>query len=113
MGRSDLAPGGNMLSLEQRSCSVERDVTLPSSQTRARAIAPSASKKVAVLVTHGMGQQIKFETMDSVAEGLARYSALEGRPLPGKIRAATVRLGEQKLQRIEMALPKPDGNGTL
>jgi hypothetical protein len=68
----------------------------------ALAAAPEKAR-LALFVAHGMGQQIPFETMDAVAEGLARVAREDGKPV-GVIRAVTCRIGGRKLQRIEMDL---------
>ena len=66
--------------------------------------APDAGKRrVAIFVAHGMGQQIPFETLDSVAEALRAYdAALTGRdtkPVSNSIKAE-----DQWLARIELTL---------
>src|SRR5579872_7510101 len=55
---------------------------------------------IAVLVAHGMGQQIQFQTLDDVAEGLCRY-AKRGRRAP---RAETVEVSGERLQRLDLSL---------
>jgi hypothetical protein len=49
-----------------------------------------------------MGQQLPFETLDSLAEGIMRVA----QPLPGKDdfepRARTVQIGDQTIQRVEL-----------
>jgi hypothetical protein len=97
----------------QRSSDVKRTVALPGGATPQQQLARLPVQKAALFVAHGMGQQIPFETMDAVAEGLARYLAVEkGSPI-GAIRAATVSLGDEKLQRIEMKVPLPKDGGSL
>lgn len=54
--------------------------------------------KVAVVATHGMGQQVPFETIDAITRGLLG-AAPGGASTP--VRARTVKLGEQTLQRAE------------
>src|SRR3954468_613656 len=60
-------------------------------------------RRVAIFVAHGMGQQIPFETLDSIAESLrAHDSALTGRatkPVSNSIKAE-----DQWLARIELTL---------
>jgi len=61
-------------------------------------------EKRAVWVVHGMGQQIPFETLDSLANGLLDV-------LPNqrsKPRFRTVKIGDQVLQRVELDV---DGTG--
>jgi len=76
---------------------------------RAAAAAPAERMKapgpVAVFVSHGMGQQIPFETLDLVSEGLRRQDAvrrgvpIESLPAPS---AASVALGDERLARAEL-----------
>jgi hypothetical protein len=56
-------------------------------------------EKRAVWVVHGMGQQIPFETLDSLATGL-----LGALPNPTQVtpRLRTVKVGDQVLQRVEL-----------
>lgn len=56
-------------------------------------------RRVAVLVAHGMGQQIPYQTLDQVAEGLRRDATETRKPL-----ADTVRQGDQWLHRIRLGL---------
>jgi len=54
--------------------------------------------RVALFVSHGMGQQVPFETLDSIAHGL-----LDVLPIPhAGVRARTVQVGDNKLQRLEI-----------
>ena len=65
------------------------------------AVEPAALRKVAVFVTHGMGQQVPFATLDAVFErlrGLEPFAS--ARP-----DAETVSLGGQQLQRLVLRLP--------
>src|ERR1700737_4223133 len=63
-------------------------------------------EKRAVWVVHGMGQQIPFETLDSLATGL-----LDALPNPTKVtpRFRTVKVGDQVLQRVELDIDGVDG----
>ncbi|MFZ3378302.1 MAG: hypothetical protein WA193_01605 [Candidatus Acidiferrales bacterium] len=54
----------------------------------------------AIWIVHGMGQQIPFETVDSLTQGLLSV----GRPPRVIPRLRTVRLGEQTIQRVELDL---------
>lgn len=90
----------------RQASSLARQVVVPGAQAQDEALAAAkrdGKRKVALFVAHGMGQQIPFETMDCVAEGLAKRAREAGRP-PGAIRAETCLVGGQKLQRIEMEL---------
>jgi hypothetical protein len=69
----------------------------------------SSARKVAVFVAHGMGQQVPFETMDTVAAGLKAIAERKNGPLAAPVRAQTCRIGEEKLQRIEMDLTDEQG----
>ena len=61
--------------------------------------ADGTREKRAVWVVHGMGQQIPFETLDSLANGL-----LDVLPNPTQIkpRLRTVKIADQALQRVEL-----------
>nr|MBA3318691.1 hypothetical protein [Gemmatimonadales bacterium] len=60
-----------------------------------------AVRKLAVFVTHGMGQQVPFATLDAVFERLRRLEPFaSARP-----EAETVRLGGQQMQRLVLRLP--------
>lgn len=62
----------------------------------------AALKKRAVWIVHGMGQQVPFETVDGLAEGIIRVA----QPAPGpdgfapKVRV--VQIGDQTVQRVEL-----------
>jgi hypothetical protein len=61
----------------------------------------SVPKKIAVFVTHGMGQQVPFATLDAVFERLRRLEPFaSARP-----EAETVRLDGQQIQRLVLRLP--------
>src|SRR3954453_9984260 len=69
--------------------------------------------KVAVIVVHGMGQQVPFETIDGVARSLWQKAAADtgsSRYVPGKIITRTAKLGEQPMQRAELSLRDPAGS---
>jgi hypothetical protein len=69
----------------------------------------------AVLVTHGMGQQLPFQTLDLIAEGLRQEDAVrqgkQGKEIE-TIKVANVEIGRknERLQRTEMHLG-PAGDG--
>ena len=69
----------------------------------------AAPKTVAVFVAHGMGQQIPFETLDSVAQGLLREEQAERKrsnnltPIPTPV-SRTIKSNEQWFSRIELQL---------
>ncbi len=69
-------------------------------------ISPPAPK-FAVFVAHGMGQQIPFQTLDQIAEGLRQEDARQRGCSIDQLPAPTVRvieIGEEKFQRIELKL---------
>lgn len=92
---------------------IERKVTLPGEpklpgvSLRAakgapkRAGKPAKHKRVAVLITHGMGQQLPFETLDALAEGLVATAGVQSGTEVREVRAVTARLGELTTQRVE------------
>jgi hypothetical protein len=65
-------------------------------------------EKRAVWVVHGMGQQIPFETVDSLARGI--LSVVPSQQIKPRLR--TVKIGSQVLQRVELDIdsPAPDQN---
>lgn len=63
---------------------------------------PSAERgNVAVLVVHGIGEQVKFETLDSVVRALGADSA--------RRQVVNVRIGDESASRVEIDLPSKDG----
>ena len=79
----------------------------------AQAPAPARPDRFAVFVTHGMGEQIRFQTLDLVAEGLRGQDAIErgvstsALPPP---RVRSILLSGERLQRAELFLRRPDGS---
>lgn len=75
--------------------------------------AAESRRKQAVFVSHGMGQQIPFETLDQIAEGLrredervredARSRGIRVHPAPDPAVRA-VRIGDERMQRVELQL---------
>ncbi|MBI3934700.1 MAG: hypothetical protein HY316_08390, partial [Acidobacteria bacterium] len=61
-----------------------------------------ASPKKAVLITHGMGQQKEFETLNQVVAGLRRAAEASGGTLRQKVRF--VQIGQERLYRVELEL---------
>jgi hypothetical protein len=73
----------------------------------AAAIEPGAPAKEpvrAVLVVHGIGQQVRFQTLDEIAQGLLREAGSTRPPA-----ARSVRIGDDTFQRLELFLPLPGG----
>ena len=62
--------------------------------------------KHAVWIVHGMGQQIPFETLDSLTVGL--QSVIPGAKTVPRLRA--VKFGEQVVQRVELEVKETDGS---
>lgn len=69
-----------------------------------------AVPKYAVLVVHGVGQQTKFETLDMLADGIARAAggAVDGPPV-----ARLVTVEDEWLQRLELTLRTDGGTREL
>jgi hypothetical protein len=64
---------------------------------------PGARRPTAVIVVHGMGQQVKFETLEQVANALrAEDAARHGRPNGPRVTVDMVMLGETRLARAEL-----------
>jgi hypothetical protein len=75
-------------------------VCAPGEPTAAATEAPPL-RKLAVFITHGMGQQVPFATLDAVFERLRRQEPFASvRP-----EAETVRLDGQQMQRLVVRLP--------
>jgi hypothetical protein len=75
-------------------------VCAPGEPTGAATEAPQL-RKLAVFITHGMGQQVPFATLDAVFERLRRQEPfVSARP-----EAETVRLDGQQMQRLVLRLP--------
>ncbi len=81
-----------------------------------RAAIPATPRLVAVVVCHGMGQQVQFETLECLAQSLRRAAGDPACP----VRAEVVRLAPMPvpgapagapvdLRRVEMDLPGEDG----
>ena len=70
-------------------------------ETEAEARAPVR----AVLVVHGMGQQVRFQALDQIAQGLLREAGGSAR----NPAARTVRIGDETHERLELFLPLPNG----
>ncbi len=86
---------------------VESATATPPAAAPSAKAAVAGKKKVAVFIAHGMGQQIPFQTLDQVAEGLREQDRLHGeRGTRTDVR--TVRFmgqeGEQWLHRLELHL---------
>lgn len=74
-------------------------------EPREPAAMPGGQRRRAVIVTHGMGQQLRFETLTATAEGLLRVGASSSSAAPCAVRAP---FGDD-LARLELALN--DANG--
>ena len=67
--------------------------------------APVRRPATAVLVVHGMGQQLPFETLDALANGLYREDVRSyGEAGVHAARVSHVHFGEERLERVEMQL---------
>jgi hypothetical protein len=69
-----------------------------------------SDRAVAVIVAHGMGQQIPFETLDSVGQGLLAAEQRRHGTAPGRPLTAHVSLGGQRLARVALTLRTRDGD---
>jgi hypothetical protein len=85
-------------------------------------VKPTKDLKVAVIVTHGMGQQLHFQTLDQVEKGLCQVEeqhckavekpeeqALRKQPSPSIARV--IKVGDKQLRRLEMTLTDPADPG--
>ena len=84
-------------------------IPVETEEKRQQLLEPAAEKrKVAVLVAHGMGSQVPFETLELVANRL-RSNAV---PRPGtgmEVKVQIVTLGNTQLPRGEMTIRDPQG----
>lgn len=92
--------------LNDKSPDISRSVSRPQSFTSEDSsekftIEKSQKPQVAIFITHGMGQQVPFETIDSIAEGLAEAAKRQGKPVK-EFRARTVQVDGTKTQRVEL-----------
>ncbi len=79
-------------------CASEYDVLAPGTPAPTGQGAP---RKLAVFVTHGMGQQVPFATLDAIFERLRRLEPFaSARP-----EAETIRLAGVQMQRLVLRLP--------
>jgi hypothetical protein len=73
-------------------------------------------RRSAVFVAHGMGQQVRFQTMDDVVGGLShedhnhrqRSDSKENRK-PRKPQTSTIEHGDERIQRVELSLLRESG----
>src|SRR5579862_3992198 len=68
---------------------------------------PGATSKRAIWIVHGMGQQIPYETLEQLAEGLIRAVERSDPGMQIRPKFREVRVGETVLQRVELTLPRP------
>ncbi len=70
-------------------------------------------KRRAAWIVHGMGQQVPFETLDGLAEGIMRVA----HPVPDADgfapRVRTVQIGDQTVQRVELDVFEQDSRVEL
>lgn len=78
--------------------------------------ASAATTKIALFVAHGMGQQLRFQTLDATAQGLlaaasSHASKTRTATAASEIRTRTVAIGDRKevVQRAEFEMV--DANG--
>jgi hypothetical protein len=69
---------------------------------------PARREKVAVIVTHGMGQQVPFETLEGVADALRAAEQRAGGQAPA-VHTRFVQLGEKLVPTAALALASPSG----
>ncbi len=86
---------------EERAAQSQYEVCAPGAPAPQVAAEARALRKLAVFITHGMGQQVPFATLDAVFERLRRQEPFaSARP-----EAETVRLDGQQMQRLVLRLP--------
>ncbi len=87
---------------------------MPAAEQHAFAVAPKTAKKDeiekrAVWIVHGMGQQIPFETLDSLTEGVMSVASPPAGQHAFSPRARSIRVGDQVLQRVELQVTGASG----
>ena len=78
--------------------------------TTTKLVEQKRPSRIAVFVTHGMGQQAPFETLDLVAQGLIGAA---GTITTSGVAARTVRSGGLDLQRLEFGIRDHNGGDAL
>lgn len=81
-------------------------VTAPTYEVRASSPGAAAANAYAIVVAHGMGEQVRFQTLDDITEKLRRRYP---RHIPDKPRARTVLVGGERQQRLEITLSGLEG----
>jgi hypothetical protein len=85
----------------------------PPKEQAALTKAPRARKdeieKRAVWIVHGMGQQIPFETLDSLTEGVMSVASPPAGQNAFSPKARSIRVGDQVLQRVELQVAGASG----
>jgi len=89
--------------------SVERAASAAAEPAAARAAERTPPRTAAVLVVHGMGGQLQFQTLTDIADGLSEASLRRG-GAASDIVARAVGVGDDRLERME--LPVSDGTTT-
>jgi hypothetical protein len=77
----------------------KKEFISPSAEVTEKKILPCETR--AVWIVHGMGQQIPFETLDGLTNGLLGAVQRAGQ-LRAKPRLRTVKINDQTLQRVEL-----------
>jgi hypothetical protein len=83
----------------------------PPPPARAEALRARPTRRVAVFVCHGMGQQVRFQTIDGLATALQAYAESHQKVRPQKPAVRIVKLGDKQLGRAELTLDS-DGETT-
>jgi len=73
---------------------------------------PGAPAKVAVIVCHGMGQQVPYETIDMIAGSLLGRDMSQPAP-PANSHVRQVKFGDDLLGRAEITLERPPKDGDV
>jgi hypothetical protein len=67
----------------------------------------------AVWIVHGMGQQIKFATLDSLTEGILSVAELPLGATGFQPNASSIRVGDEIVQRVEVKVRSSDGKRNI
>ena len=74
-----------------------------------RDIPETEVEKRAIWIVHGMGQQIPFETLDGLTEGILRVAKPPDEAQGFTVSACSIRVGDEVLQRVELKVRSADG----
>lgn len=96
-------------SLQYAQLTVQVEPTDAQKQQRV-SVAPTPTQRIAVLVCHGMGQQVPFETLDAVVRDVLAAAHQSGTAINDDIFVSLHPDDGRFVARAELTLRKPDGS---